>query len=660
MTPADDSLVQLTAHVVRGLAMDAVQQANSGHPGMPMGMAEVAAVLWTRHLRYVPDAPDWPGRDRFVLSAGHGSMLLYSMLHLAGYPLSLDDLRAFRQLGSRTPGHPEHHDTPGVETTTGPLGQGFANGVGMALAARMEAARFENPDFENRVVGIVSDGDLMEGLSNEAASLAGHLELANLVYLYDDNRITIEGKTDLAFREDVRMRFAALGWRVFACDGHDLLQVHDVLGQAFQPSAQPTLVICRTHIAQGSPNKVDTHDAHGAPLGKDEVAATKRALGLPDEPFWVPDDVREMFAAVREINTRRKQAWDTRVATWRKQQPELAREHDRFATRATPNDLLTQLIAAAPGAGATRALSGKIIQRAAALVPSLAGGSADLDPSTKTRILDSTSVQARDYAGRNLHFGVREHAMGAILNGMALHGGFLPIGSTFLVFADYMRPPIRLAALMRQRVGFVFTHDSLMVGEDGPTHQPIEQIASLRLIPNLHLFRPADGAETAAAWTHLLTRADGPTALALTRQDLPALSRPSTFQPDHLLRGGYPIRDTAGARATLIATGSEVATALAAADLLQQRNLPIRVVSMPCVELFLTQDEAWRNHCLPKSLPVLALEMGRPEGWCVFTGSLQHVLGVSTFGQSAPYKQLAEQYGFTPAQVADRIASILA
>lgn len=660
MVPSSHDL-SLVANTIRGLAMDAVQQANSGHPGMPMGMADAATVLWTEFLRYDPADPQWHGRDRFVLSAGHGSMLLYSLLHLAGFDLALDDLKRFRQLHSRTPGHPEVGESAGVETTTGPLGQGFANGVGMALAARMEAARFGHEGLCARVFGIVSDGDLMEGISAEAAALAGHLQLGNLVYLYDDNRITIEGNTDLAFTEDVSMRFRASGWDVHDADGHDFASVRAALQAATNPAnTKPQLIRCHTTIGKGSPNKANSHKVHGEPLGADEIRATKAALGMPDAAFHVEPRAYEVFRSCVAANREVRTGWQRALAAWQQAAPEQAREWHAYHTRAVPTDLYAQLRAAAGDEeAATRVLSGKVIQKAAELVPSLVGGSADLDPSTKTRIVKSTSVQAGAMSGRNLHFGIREHAMGAMLNGMALYGGPLPMGSTFLVFADYCRPAIRLSALMKLPVTWVFTHDSIMVGEDGPTHQPVEQLAALRVIPNLHVWRPADGMETAAAWTAALTRRSGPVLLALTRQNLPKLARAAGFSPEDVLRGGYVLQEASGARATIVATGAELSLAVAAAAVLAQRGIAVRVVSMPCMEAFVAQDASWRERVLPKGGPVFAVEMGRPEPWCRFTGSIERVIGLDGFGASAPYKQLAAHFGFTPEAVAARVAAQL-
>lgn len=650
--------IQLAANVIRGLSMDAVQQADSGHPGMPMGCADLAATLWLRTLRFSPEDPGWLGRDRFVLSAGHGSMLVYSLLHLAGFDLSLDDLRAFRQWGSKTPGHPEFGHTAGVETTTGPLGQGFANGVGLALGAKMTAARFGTELLATRVFGIVSDGDLMEGISSEAASLAGHLGLDNLVYLYDDNSITIDGRTDIAFSEDVPRRFEGFGWHVTTVDGHDCEAVHAAIEAAVAVTGKPALIACKTTIGKGSPNKQDSSGAHGAPLGADEIKLTKQALGLPDEAFWVPDEVRAQFRAVADHNEAQRAQWNTDFAAWQTSAPDAAAAFADFHERKVPANLFEQLAAAVDGeAAATRALSGKVIQAAAELVPSMVGGSADLDASCKTAIKASGMVSRTDFAQRNIAFGIREHAMAAILNGLALHGGYLPLGSTFLVFADYNRPSIRLAALMGLPVTFVFTHDSLMVGEDGPTHQPVEQAAALRLIPNLHVFRPADGFEVAAAWSHALQRRDGPTALLLTRQNLPLLDH---AKDTAVTRGAHLVHSPAGdPTGVVLASGSEVATAIAAAELLADKGIALRVVSVPCIEVFQAQDQAFRDGLVPPDLPCYAVEMGRPESWCAFTGSLDRVIGVSRFGASAPAAVVAEQYGFTPAAVADRLHAMV-
>ncbi len=655
---------RLGADTLRMLAVDAVEAANSGHPGLPMGAADYAFLLWHSHLRFAPTDPEWPGRDRFVLSAGHGSMLLYGLLHLFGFDLPLEELKRFRQWGSRTPGHPEFGHTPGVEVTTGPLGQGFAMGVGMALAARMASARFADERFDpcgHLVYAIVSDGDLMEGISQEAASLAGHLKLGNLVYLYDDNRITIEGSTDLAFSEDTAGRFTALGWHVQKVDGHDVAQVGEALWRAKIERDRPSLIIARTHIAHGSPGKHDTAGAHGAPLGAEEAAATRRNLGWPDEQFHVPERVREICGLRRDELAAAHAAWQDEFRRWRRRCPDKARLWDSLWQKAVPKDLEARLLAAVAGAdGATRALSGKVIQAAAATVPALAGGSADLEPSTNTRIVDSPSVLPGSYGGRNLHFGIREHAMGAVMNGMARYGCFIPYGATFLVFADYCRPAIRLAALMKQQAVYVFTHDSIFLGEDGPTHQPVEQLSSLRLIPNLRVMRPADGPETALAWSAALRRTDGPTALVLTRQKVPAILREEPLDAKVFAKGGYVVQQGgATPDVVIMASGSEVGLALGAAEILAGEGVTARVVSVPCLETFLAQPEAYRRRLLPGRVPRVAVEAGHGGLWWRLLGPGGLFIGMENFGASAPEKVLAEEFGFTPAKVAGRVRELL-
>ncbi len=647
------------ANTIRGLAMDAVQKANSGHPGMPMGMAEVAAVLWTEFLRWSPEEPEWAGRDRFVLSGGHGSMLLYSLLHLADYPVSLDDLKNFRQLHSKTPGHPEYGDTVGVETTTGPLGQGFANAVGMAIAAKMAVARTGTDLVGSRVFVTVGDGDLMEGISYESAAMAGHLGLDNLVCLWDDNHITIEGHTDLATSENMQMRFESQGWSVLHCDGHNAEEIRTALGKATSGSTQPTLICCKTTIGKGSPNKADSHDVHGAPLGGDEIKLTKQALGMPEEDFYVDERAREAFRAAKAQNEAERQQWHRDLQAWQSANPEPAKLWQAIQNREVPSDLLAQLTAAAGDkSAATRALSGAVIQKAAELMPSLVSGSADLDGSCKTRIKADGSFLKDNLTGRTMHYGIREHAMGAVMNGISLFGGFLPAGSTFLVFADYMRTPMRLASLMKISCAFVFTHDSLMVGEDGPTHQPVEHLATLRAIPNMHVFRPADGPETAAAWTHALTRKDGPVLLSLTRQGLPVLPHAEGFSSQDAMKGGYTLVDAADAKATIVATGAEVSLAVEAAKLLTAEGIATRVVSMPCLELFQQQEKAYTSSVLGNAA-VFSLEMGRPEWWCQLTGRFDRCIGQTSFGASAPGKHLSEHFGFTPAAVMARVKAAL-
>jgi transketolase len=653
----------LAVNTLKMLAVDAVEAAQSGHPGSPMGQADIAYVLWTQFLRHWPADPAWPGRDRFVLSCGHGSMLLYGLLYLTGYPLPLEELKRFRQWGSLTPGHPEVGHTVGVETTTGPLGQGVGNAVGLALAAKMAAARYDTSAqtiITGRIFGICSDGDLMEGVASEAASLAGHLGLGNLTLVYDDNHITIEGDTALAFTEDVAARFAAYGWHVQRINGHDHAAITSALAAAVAETARPSLVLARTHIANGAPHAHDTAEAHGAPLGAAEVAATKEALGWPQSPtFFVPEEARAHWLASAEKNRPAYDAWQATFAAWRAANPALAQAWDDATLKRLPQDLEARLVASVAGqADATRVLGSKVLQEAAKLVPWLVGGSADLDPSTKTAIKGAGSVEKNAYGGRVFHFGIREHGMGAILNGLALDGRFTPMGSTFLVFADYMRPAIRLAALMRKQVIYVFTHDSIFLGEDGPTHQPIETLWGLRIIPGLEVWRPADAAETALAWAAALRRTDGPSALALSRQKLPALPRPADAAADQaaIARGGYVLVDDAAAMLTIVATGSEVGLAVEAAQLLAAGGRAARVVSMPCVERFVAQDAAWRDKVLPVGKPVVTLEAGRTTPWAAVTGarpSLQ--LGIDRFGASAPLKDLQQHFGFTADQVAGRI-----
>jgi len=659
LSPA--KLEELAVNTIRTLAMDGVQRAKSGHPGMPMGMADAAFVVWTRFLRHSPSWPQWPERDRFVLSAGHGSMLLYSLLHLFGYPVSLDDLKSFRQWGSITPGHPEHSPERGIETTTGPLGQGFANGVGMALAERMLAAQYEEI-VGHHTYGIVSDGDLMEGISHEAASLAGHLKLGRLIYLYDDNRITIEGGTDLAFSEDVGKRFEAYGWQVLRADGHDREAVAQAIEEARAEANRPSLIMCRTHIAKGSPNKQDTADSHGAPLGEEEVEATKEALGWPvAPPFFVPEVVRELFAKRREELDREAEAWKERFAAWRQAHPELAARWEAQMEKALPEGLMEKLPRFEPGkAIATRNASGEVLQVLSAEVPALVGGSADLAPSTKTLIKGAADVGPGSYGGRNLRFGVREHAMGAMMNGMSLHGGFIPYGGTFLVFADYMRPAIRLAAMMGQQVVYVFTHDSVFVGEDGPTHQPVEHAMSLRAIPNLVVIRPADAPETAEAWRVALERRTGPTALLLTRHGVPVLDREGLAPAEMVARGGYVLLGAEDPEMILIATGSEVHVALDAARLLAAEGRRVQVVNMASWELFDEQPEEYRRTVLPPEVTRrMSVEAGITTGWERYVGLQGISHGIDRFGASAPWKVIAEKWGFTPEAVAEKARALL-
>ncbi len=661
-------LDQLCINTLRTLAMDAVQRAKSGHPGMPMGMADVAYVLWTRFRRHTPGDPGWPNRDRFVLSAGHGSMLLYGLLHLTGYDLPLEELKAFRQLGSRTPGHPEYGLTPGVETTTGPLGQGFANGVGMAMAERFLAATFNRsgfPIFDHITYAIVSDGDLMEGISHEAASLAGHLGLEKLIYLYDDNEISIEGSTDITFTEHVPERFRAYGWFVQEIDGHDLDAIEGAIAAAQEEAERPSLIVCHTHIAYGSPNKQDDASAHGAPLGEEEVRSTKERLGWPpDAQFLIPDEVLDVFRQAVNDGQRAQSEWRAMVDRYAEAYPDDAAFLETLWAGDVPDSWQGALPTFHPEDGpiATRKASGAVLNAIADYLPTLIGGSADLAPSNKTLLKDYDAFKMETPAGRNLHFGVREHAMGAILNGMALHGGLTPYCGTFLVFSDYMRPPVRLAAMMGLPVIYVWTHDSVWIGEDGPTHQPVEQLAGLRAIPNLDVIRPADANETAAAWRAALERRDGPTGLVLTRQSLPILDRGELADADNLACGAYVMSKAPDGAPELIimATGSEVYLALEAQDILTEQGVRARVVSMPSWRRFEAQPKSYRDQVLPPKITArLALEAAEPLGWDRYVGLEGAVIGIERFGASAPYEDLMEAFGFTADAVAERALDVL-
>jgi transketolase len=639
--------------------MDGVQQANSGHPGMPMGAADYAWLLWHNELKFNPQDPAWPARDRFVLSAGHGSMLLYSLLHLFDFGLTMDDLKSFRQWGSRTPGHPEFGMTPGVETTTGPLGQGIGNAIGMALGQKMLAARFNRegfPLFDYRVFAIVSDGDLMEGVASEACSLAGHLQLNNLVALYDNNKITIEGDTELAFTENVVARFAAYGWDTLEIDGHDYGEILGALQQAEEPRDKPLLISCHTHIGFGSPNKVDDPEAHGAPLGADEIAASKAALHCNAEPFFVPEEVRRMCAERLAKLAGEYAEWQALAARYQTEYPELWTEWEAMRSGAMPADLQERLRAAIPASSdATRKFSGAVIQAAAAAVPWLVGGSADLAPSNNTMIKAAQAVTPDNFAGRNLHFGVREHGMGAILNGL-VKTGFRPFGGTFEIFSDYMRPSVRLAALSHLPTIYVYTHDSIFLGEDGPTHQPVEQHWALRAIPNLYVMRPADGPETAMAWTVALERRDGPTALLLTRQKV-ALIDPEKFaSAEGLRQGGYALAAPAQPDLVIVATGSEVGLAMGVAAALGERGKQVQIVSMPCVELFDQQPPEYQESVLRRDCARrMSIEAGITLGWSKYVGEHGLCIGLDRFGASAPYEELAEHFGFTVPKILERM-----
>lgn len=668
MNSQNPALDELCINTIRFLSVDAVQQANSGHPGMPMGAAPMAYVLWTKFLRHSPRNPGWLDRDRFVLSAGHGSMLLYSLLHLSGYDLSLDDLKNFRQWGSKTPGHPEYGDTPGVETTTGPLGQGFATGVGMAIAERHLAARFNKSNHDivdHYTYGIISDGDLMEGISHEAASFAGHLKLGKLIYLYDDNHISIEGKTDIAFTENRLQRFEAYGWHVQQVeDGNDLQAIEDALTAARNETNRPSLVAVRTSIGFGSPNRQDTAKAHGEPLGDEERRLTKEKLGWPQEPtFYIPEEALSHFRKSVDKGLELEQQWTESFRNYLNEYPDQGSMFEKQIKGELPQfwDKEIPLFPADPKGKATRVISGQVLNAIAKNVPALMGGSADLAPSNKTWIDNEENFQAGSYDQRNIHFGVREFGMTAVLNGMALHGGFIPYGGTFLIFSDYMRPAIRLAALMKQHVIYILTHDSIGLGEDGPTHQPIEHLASLRSMPNVTVLRPADANETAEAWKFAIKSNKGPTVLALTRQSLPTLDR-TVFGPAELLhRGAYILKDADGTPdALILASGSEVKLALEAAETLAQDGVAARVVSMPSWELFDDQTQEYKNSVLPENVKArVSIEAGATQGWHKYLGMNGKAIGLDHFGASAPINDLFTNFGITADSVVQAVKSLV-
>jgi len=682
LSPAQ--LDDLCVNTIRFLSVDAVQKANSGHPGMPLGAAPMAYALWTRFLKHNPSNPNWFDRDRFVLSGGHGSMLLYSLLHLTGYDVSLDQIKQFRQWGSRTPGHPERGHVPGVEVTTGPLGQGFGNGVGLAIAERYLAARFNRPGFEiinHFTYAIVSDGDLMEGVAQEAASLAGHLKLGKLIYLYDNNFITLAAGTDLTFTEDRAKRFEAYGWHVQSVeDGNDLKAIDRALQTAREETGKPSLIMIRTHIGYGSPHKQDTFEAHGSPLGEEEVKLTKQNLGWPlDPPFHVPPQALGLFRRELEKGKEAEEEWNGRLSAFSRAFPDLGKEIQRVMKGELPegwNADIPVFPADAKGV-ATRVASGKVLNALAPKVPTLVGGSADLNPSTNTALkgmgdFQSPQGKATDpqgsvggewgYGGRNLHFGVREHAMGAIANGIAAHQGLTPFVSTFLIFSDYLRPSIRLAALMGLHVIYIFTHDSIGVGEDGPTHQPVEQVSSLRAVPNLIVLRPCDANETAVAWQVAMEQKDRPVALALTRQNVPVLDRSQYVPAEGLRRGAYVLADAPGHHpdVILMASGSEVQLIVEAQKRLMQEKVFARIVSMPSWRLFEEQPEEYRQSVFPPSMETrIAVEAGVTQGWDRYVGSRGDVIGVNRFGASAPGPVVMREYGFTVENVLQRTLALL-
>lgn len=681
-----DVVDELCINTIRTLSIDAVEKANSGHPGMPMGAATMAYILWTRHLRHNPRNPAWPDRDRFVLSAGHASMLLYSLLFLTGYDLTMEDLKRFRQRNSRTPGHPERGSTPGVEVTTGPLGQGFGNSVGMAITERWLAATFNRPNAANIVdhytYVLASDGDLMEGVAAEAASLAGTLQLGRLIVLYDANQITLSATTDLTFTEEVGARFEAYGWHVQRIDGHDPTAVDAALTIARAVEDRPSLIVARTHIGYGSPHKQDTWHAHGEPLGSEEVRLTKRALGWPDHTFYVPDEALHRFRHAVERGAELERRWRHRLDAYSVNHPDAARQFTRMLDGELPDDWETTLPIFTPDSGemATRDAGGLAMNALAAALPNLIGGSADLDPSTRTVLkgcgdFESPHAQSPDgpatqgtaggvwgYSGRNIHFGLREHAMAAVMTGMACHGGVLPFGATFLSFSDYMRPSIRLAALSRVHVIYIWTHDSIALGEDGPTHQPIEQLASLRAMPNMLVLRPSDATETVEAWRTALTHTAGPVGLVLTRQKVPVIDRNTYAPASGLAKGAYVLADgeTPEPDVILIATGSEVSIALQAHGLLMTEGIQSRVVSMASWELFERQPQPYRDAVLPPSVRArVSIEAASPFGWERYVGSEGAIIGATHFGTSAPGPVVMRESGFTPEHIVQTAKALL-
>ncbi len=666
---SNSRLDELCINTVRFLAVDAVQKANSGHPGAPLGAAPMTYVLWDRFLRHNPANPEWPDRDRFILSCGHASAMLYALLHLTGYDLSLDDLKQFRQWGSKTPGHPEYGVVPGLEVTTGPLGQGFANGVGMAMAEHWLAANYNRPGQEiidHYTYAIVSDGDLEEGISSEAASMAGNLRLGKLIYLYDDNGISIEGKTGITFTEDIKKRFQAYGWQVIGpVDGFAVGSIENAISEAQADKERPSLVICRTIIGYGSPNKAGKASSHGEPLGEDEVQLTRKQLGWNyEEPFTVPPEALEHLRKALARGRKQQDEWQQKLAAYRQAYPDEARRLEETLRGDLPEGWdsgLDELFNKETKPLATRSASGIVMNVLAPKIRSLMGGSADLAPSTKTNLTDGGDYSSGDYHARNLHFGVREHAMGAVASGMARHGGIIPYTATFLVFYDYMRPPVRLAAMMGLRVIYIFSHDSVGVGEDGPTHQPIEQVVGLRSVPNLVTIRPADATETVEAWKIALQRRHGPPALVLSRQNLSVLDRETLAPASGVQRGGYILQEAAGEpQVIIIGTGSEVPIALEAGKLLLERGIQARIVSLPSWELFNAQTAEYCETVLPKSIKArISIEAGSPLGWERYVGDGGVIIGIDRFGASAPGKVVYEKLGLTAQRVADEAKKLL-
>ena len=663
-----ESIEQRGINTVRVLSADAVQKANSGHPGTPMGLAPIGDVLWTKVLNYNPKNPEWINRDRFVLSAGHACMLQYCFLYLTGYDVSMDDLKSFRQLHSKTAGHPEYGLLPGIEVTTGPLGQGFANGVGMAIGQQYLASRYNKPGFDlfdYKIYAICSDGDLMEGVSAEAASLAGHLKLGNIIYLYDDNKITIEGETSLAFNEDVTERFQAYGWHVQSVtDGNDTEAIHTAIVNAQNDTKRPSLIKVRTHIGFGSPNKVDTAAAHGSPLGKEEVRLVKENLGFdPDKSFVVEDNVLDYYRSKGNAGVKKEQDWKELYAKYKKKYSEEAAEYELLSSGNLPEGWKDNLPVFKPDAKgiATRKASGKTLNAIAGKIPLLIGGSADLAPSTDTNLDDYESFTDENHGGRNFHFGIREHAMGSVLNGMALTKGIIPYGATFLIFSDYMRPPVRLAAIMKIRPVFIYTHDSIALGEDGTTHQPVEQLIGLRSVPGVTVIRPADANETAQAWRVTLEHSGGPVAIILTRQNLPIIDQDKYAKADNLDKGAYVLSDCEGEpQIILMASGSEVSLIMEAQEKLKEESINARVVSFPSWEIFDAQTNDYKEKVFPKKIRKrLAVEAGSPIGWCKYVTDDGDVIGITKFGESAPGEEVMKEYGFSVENVVAKAKALL-
>jgi len=651
---------------IRVLAMDGVQKADSGHPGTPMALAPLAYVLWTRHLKYNPADPHWPNRDRFILSCGHASMLLYSTFYLTGYDVSLDDIKSFRQLHSKTPGHPEYSHTPGIETTTGPLGQGFSNAVGMSVAEAHTAKIFNRTQriIDHYTYFIVSDGDLMEGISNEAASFAGHQKLGRLIGFYDDNHITIEGSTDLTFTDNTRLRFEGYGWHVqFVSDVKDLTALDDAIANAKAETERPSLIIVRTQIGYGSPNKQGTSAAHGSPLGVEEIKLTKENLGIPSrEPFYVDPDALTFWRRAGAAGAEEQASWTKLYSEWKTANADLAREYERRASGKLQDgwESLIPTFDASNGNVATRAASGTVINAIAQKIPELIGGSADLSPSTDTIVKGADSFEPGHHDGRNFHFGIREHGMGGIMNGMALYGGIIPYGATFLIFSDYMRPPMRLACMMKQHVIYVFTHDSIGLGEDGPTHQPIEQLSNLRAIPFMTVLRPADANETAEAWRTAL-KMRTPVCMILTRQKVAFIDRTKYAPASKVERGAYVLADAKGGKpdVVLMASGSEVEIILKAQDTLIQQGINARAVSVPSMELFAKQDQAYRDSVLPPGIKRVSIEASQPMSWYKWIGEGGVAIGLEHFGASAPYKELYQEFHLTAENVVQTARSVI-